>query len=113
MQMLDFNTIIKPTLPVRLKDDAKTVVHLLAPTVELIERLQTFGADIKDVAASKDGAIVRKTYELFAEIMNYNEEGVTFTAETLRDVYKMEFVDLVIFTSHYFRFVDEIKNAKN
>jgi hypothetical protein len=111
--MLDFNTLIKPTLPVRLKDAAKTEIHLLAPTVELIDRLQTFGAEVKAVAAKKDGNTVRKTYELFAEILNFNEEGVAFTAETLRDVYKMEFVDLIVFTSYYFQFIDEIKNAKN
>ncbi len=113
MQMLDFNAIEQPTWPVKLKDEAQTVVNLAAPSVQLLDKLQAMVPDLKKVAKEKNGKTIRATYALIAEIMSCNDDGFTFTAEELRDKYKMTFVDLVKFVAGYFDFIQEIKEAKN
>ena len=50
MQMLDFNAIEQPTWPVKLKDEAQTVVNLAAPSVQLLDKLQAMVPDLKKVA---------------------------------------------------------------
>ena len=113
MQMLDFNSIVQPTWPVKLKDEEQTVVNLAAPTVQMLEKLQATAQELKKVAKEKNGKTIRAVYALIAEIMSCNDDGFTFTAEELRDKYKMTFVDLVKFVSGYFDFIQEIKDAKN
>lgn len=113
MKMLDFNALEQPIWPVKLKDDAQTVVHLSVPTVELMERLQGAAPDLEKVAQEKNGKTIRATYSLIAELMSCNDDGFTFTAEDLRDKYNMTFVDLVRFTAGYFKFINEIGDSKN
>lgn len=111
MQMLDFNAIQQPTWPLKLKDG--TVVTLSVPTVDLLERLMAASGELDDIAKSKDGKEIRETYELIADLMNCNDDGFTFTAEELRDKYKMTLLDVFRFSAGYMEFISEIQNAKN
>lgn len=113
MKMLDFNAIQQPTWQVRLKDAAQTVVNLTAPTVELVDRLIAAAPELQDVAKTKDGSAIRATYELIADLMNCNLDGFTFTAEELRDKYKMTLIDVFHFAAGYMEFIKEIQDAKN
>lgn len=113
MKMLDFNAIQQPTWAIKLKDDDHTVVNLTAPTVELIDRLVAAAPEIQDVAKNKDGRAVRALFELIAEVMNCNDDGFTFTAEELRDKYRMTLLDVAKFEAGYFEFIKEIQDAKN
>lgn len=113
MQMLDFNAIEQPTWPVKLKDEKQTVVHLSAPSVALIDRLTAMTPGIQKAAKTKDGNTIRSVYALLAEVMSCNEDGFTFTAEELRDVYRMSLVDAVRFVGGYMDFIKEIQDAKN
>lgn len=113
MKMLDFNSIQKPTWPIKLKDDAQTVVHLSTPTVDLVERLVAMTPELQEVAKSKDGQAIRAVYELIAEIMNCNDDGLTFTAEDLRDTYHLTLLDVFTFVAGYLEFIKEMQNAKN
>lgn len=113
MKMLDFNAIQQPTWPIKLKDAAQTVVTLTAPTAELVDRLVALTPDLEAVTKEKNGATIRKTYELVAELINCNEADFKTNAEELRDTYKMQLMDLVLFAAGYMEFIKEINSAKN
>lgn len=113
MQMLDFNALQQPSWPIRLKDDAQTVVHVSAPTVELYERLIAATSELETVAEKKDGGTIRALYDLIAELMSINEDGYIFTGEELRDRYNLNLVDIIRFIAGYMQFQKEIQEAKN
>ena len=113
MQMFDVNAIQQPTMPVTLGDKDRTVVHLTYPTVELLDRLMTVAPEIAEIAEKKDGAIVRALYGVIADIMDCNDDGYTFTAEELRDKYRMSLLVVAKFVAAYFEFIDQANTAKN
>lgn len=113
MKMLDFNALQQPTWPVRLKDDAQTVVNLTTPTVELVDRLIAATPELQEAAKTKDGRTTRAVYALVADLLNCNDDGFTFTAEELRDKYKMTLLDVFRFTAGYMEFIKEMQDAKN
>lgn len=113
MKMLDFNAVQQPTWPVKLKDEAQTVVNLSAPTVELVDRLIAATPDLQEAAKNKDGKTVRAVYELIADLMNCNDDGFIFTAEELRDKYRMSLLDVFRFSAGYMEFIKEMQDAKN
>lgn len=113
MQMLDFNAIEQPTWPIKLKDEAQTVVHLSAPTVELYDRLIAAAPRMEEAAKNKDGRTILAIYELVADILNCNDDGFTFNAEELRDKYKMTLLDVFKFVAGYLQFMQEMQEAKN
>ena len=113
MKMLDFNAVTQPTWPLKLKDDAQTVVHLSTPTVELIDRLMAAVPELEEVTKTKDGRVIVAIFGLVADLMSVNEDGYTFTAEELPQRYKMSLHDVFLFISGYFDFVKEIQDAKN
>jgi hypothetical protein len=111
--MLDFNAVQQPTWPLRLKDDAQTVVHLATPSVALVDRLMASVSELEEVTKTKDGRVIKAIYGLVADIMNVNEDGFTFTAEELSMKYHMSLHDVFLFVSGYFDFIKEIQEAKN
>jgi hypothetical protein len=113
MKMLDFNAIQQPTWPLRLKDADQTVVNLSTPTVELVDRLTAATPALQEAAKTKDGRTIRTIYELIADILNCNDDGFIFTAEELRDKYKMSLLDVFRFVSGYMEFIKEMQDAKN
>lgn len=113
MQMLDFNALQTPTWPVKLRDKDQTEVNLNYPDVDLIDRLMAMAPELQRVTETKDGATIRAVYELMAELLSYNADGFKFTAEELRDRYKMRFLDMVMLVAGYMDFISEAQNAKN
>jgi len=110
---LDLNALEQPTLELTLMDDNHTMLRLIAPDVDLIERLQSAAPKLKKVADSNDGDSIKAVYDLFADVISNNLEGLTVTAEELRDVYRVRFVHLMVIAANYLEFINEIKNAKN
>lgn len=110
---LDLNALEQPTLELTLMDDNHTMVRLIAPDVDLIERLQSAAPKLKKVADSNDGDSIKAVYDLFADIISNNLEGLTVTVEELRDVYRVRFVHLMVIAANYLEFINEIKSAKN
>lgn len=110
---LDFNSLVKPTLELTMKDDARTVLRVTTPKEALIERLAAGLPELEEALAKKDAGTIRAGFELAAELMSNNTDLLPVTAEELRDKYKLSLEDLVVFFSVYLDFVGEIKNAKN
>ena len=113
MKMLDFNAVQQPTWPLKLKDDAQTVVHLTTPSVALVDRLMASVSDMEEATKTKDGRVIRAVYGLVADIMNANEDGFTFTAAELPVKYRRSLHDVFLLVSGYFDFIKEIQDAKN
>lgn len=113
MKMLDFNAIQQPTWAVKLRGANPIIVNLSVPTVELVDRLTAATPELREVTEKKDGSAIRAVYNLVADIMNCNSDGYTFTAEELRDTYRMTLHDIFQFVAGYFDFIKELQDAKN
>lgn len=113
-KILDFNALERPTLELTLKDEARTKIRVTTPTERLYERLLSASVELPNVKEQGNADAIRATYDLAAELMSCNLDGLTMTGEQLRDVYKLTWdTDLVVFFSVYLDFIHEIKNAKN
>lgn len=110
-KILDFNALERPTLEITMKDDDRTKIRVTTPTERLYERLLVASAELAHV---KDAAAIRATYDLAAELISCNLDGLTVTADELKDKYRLTWdTDLIVFFSAYLDFIHEIKNAKN
>lgn len=112
-KMLDLNALDQPVLEVKLRDEARTIFRLTAPTTKLVERLDSAKDEISAVANSRDAKKIKKIYELTAELISCNADYITVTAEELRDKYRLTPTDTLVVFKAYKNFVDEIKSAKN
>jgi hypothetical protein len=110
---LDFNSIKKPTLEITMKDDDCTTFRVTTPRESCVERLEAMGKELKDIVDRGDRAEARAVYELAAELFNFNLDNIKVTAEDLRDVYRLDLEDMVVFFAAYMDFITEINNAKN
>ncbi len=113
VKKLDFNALEQPVLEITLRDPEKTVVRIVTPTEELIERFTAAAADIQSITSENNGETIRALYGLVAELINNNLDELKFTAESLRTQYNMKLYDMVIFVKVYLEFIKEIENAKN
>lgn len=111
---LDFNSIERPTLDVTMKDEARTVVRVSAPTEGLVERLEALKPTIAKMKKNSSSAVLfNQVFDFFAKILSNNEDRLEITAEDIRDKYKLTLVDFFIFYSAYMAFIEDIKTAKN
>lgn len=109
----DFNALEQPILETVLLDDNHTKVRLTVPTEGVFERFVAMSKDVEALAKTKDPLVLRRAYELWAEVFNCNADGLTFTAESLKDVYNIKLVHLLLFQPAYLEFIQDIQNAKN
>ena len=110
---LDFNSYRRPTLILSMKDEHRTKLHVVAPTIELVEELKANLTELQTALAGKDALASRNVYELAAKLMSCNLNGVELTSDELALVYEMNMEDMAMFFTAYVDFLDEIKNAKN
>lgn len=110
---LDFNSIKKPTLTLTMPDEDRTVIRVLTPTVELVEKLIANEKDLTKTLKTPDKDGVTAAFALAAEYISINKEGITVTAEDLRGKYNWGIDELIVFFSAYKDFVEAIETAKN
>lgn len=111
--MLDFNRYRPPILPVQLLDEARTVLHITPPTVDLQEELRT---RLPELTALLDGGNEEKRaglWDLASRLMSSNRNMLSLDANQLRTKYGLDEEDLVVFYDGYVDFLKEIENAKN
>lgn len=113
MKMLDFNAVEQPTWPIKLKDDDHTVVNLVTPSAGLVDCLIAVTPELQEAAKTKNGKTIHAIYDLIADVMNCNNDGFTFTAEELRDKYRLTLLDIFKFVAGYLEFLKEMQDAKN
>ena len=109
----DFNAIQRPTLRVVLGDDARTALNVTTPAEAMIEKLMASADTLGTLKDSQSVETIRAVYAFGAEVISYNLEGVTVTAEELRDKYKVNLYGLIAFFSAYVEFIKGISDEKN
>lgn len=110
---LNFRNFAQPTLPLVMNDAEETLFTLTAPTVELVERLETNQEEILKIFKQGDQESVEAVWGLAADLISCNREGRKATVEELKGRYGMTYQMLFAFLTAYFAFVDEIEQAKN
>lgn len=112
-RILDFNKFEQPSLPLVMKDENQTRFTVVAPSVELIQKLEANQEDIEKALKKGDVTSIAKAWDLAAELISCNEEGRQVTATELKEKYRMTYVMLFAFFKVYGELVDEIESAKN
>lgn len=112
-KVLDFNSLNKPTLDLTMKDDQKTLIRVGMPREELIERLEAAQSELVTIFSKSNPALISELFKLAADLIDCNYSGVRVTAEDLRDKYRLQLDDLVIFFTAYIDFIRELEQAKN
>jgi hypothetical protein len=113
MKKLDLNALQRPTLDLTLRDANHTEVHMTLPSTKLIERLLAIAPELSKAAKDADAQTIKVLYGLAADLISTNTDGLTFTAEELRDTYGVRFEDLFFIFPAYIEFVNEVQSAKN
>ena len=107
---LDFNTLKKEYLTVRLKDEKKTVLMIGTPTKAILDEFIA----INETISENDGAdkeAVNDLYKVCAKVMSFNKGGIKVTADQLSESYDLE--DIMIFFNAYSDFMESVTKAKN
>lgn len=112
-KILDFNSFVQPTFPIVFADEERTTVNVTAPDVQLIDRLEANLDALRELAKNTNAETVKACYDLAAELIGCNKEGLTFTGDELRGEYRVSLVMLIAFFSGYLEFIEGIKEAKN
>lgn len=110
---LDFNRYRPPILPVKMMDDQHTVLHLVPPTVDLLEELRARQSELVELLTKEDDDMVTGLFELAAKLMSCNRNMKKITPDQIRTTYKLDEEDLVVFYEQYADFLKEIERAKN
>lgn len=114
-KVFDFNALTQQTLETKLGGPENTVLHVTTPPERLIEQLAAAQEELGELwkTEGKTAEKARKSYELAAAIISCNAEGVTVTAEELRDTFKIYPTALAAYLTVYMDFINEFHNAKN
>ena len=112
-RVLDFNKFEQPSLPIVMKDANQTKFTVVAPSLELIQRLEANQNAITEALKKGDENSIARAWELAAELISCNEEGRQVTASELQDKYRMTYTMLFAFFKVYGELIAEIESAKN
>ena len=110
---LNFRSFNQPTFPITMNDPAETLITCVAPTVELVERLEANQDALVAVLEKGDRESLEEMWKLTADLISCNREHIKVTAEELKGKYGMTYEMLFAFLIAYLEFIGEIKNAKN
>lgn len=111
MRRFSFNTFEQPTMEVELRGGRK--LHLEIPTVSAVERLRDALPALRGRITADNIGDLRRFYELLADLMSFNTEGVTVTAEELEKTHRITLDAMIPFFADYMAFIDEVRASKN
>ena len=99
----------------KLGGPENTVLHVTTPPERLIEQIAASQDEMEALWKGEGHNIekVRVSYELAANIISCNTEGVVVTADDLRDKYNIYPAALAAYLTAYMDFINEFHNAKN
>ena len=112
-KILDLNSIKLPTLELVFTDEARTTIHVTAPTEALINEMESWVKTGLDPLSAGDMASVEMAFDLTARLLSCNRENIVITATDLHDKYDVDIWMLIAILNGYTEFVSEIKNEKN
>lgn len=109
--VLNFKTLKKSTLTIRLDDEENTAILVKMPTKRVLEDVMAMQEEFNNTGDDVDAGMVDQLYNACGEIMSCNLNGITITGETLKS--KMDIEDLTVFFNAYIDFVSDVVSAKN
>lgn len=112
-KVLDLNNIKVPVLEIVFADEARTTLHVNAPTEALVNEMETWVSGGLETLAAGDKASIEVAYDLTARLLSCNREGIDLTAADLRGKYSVDIWTLIPILNAYVEFISEIKNEKN
>ena len=110
---LDFNSIEPLVLELTMKDDDRTCIRVSTPTEALVEELQQVAPKLNAAIKGKNEASTESIYDLAARLICCNLDDIKVTAEELRNKYRMNLENLLIFFGAYIAFINEVTHEKN
>ena len=110
---LNFNSLERPHLKLTMRDADHTVLRVTTPTEELVEKLTACAGELQEVLERKDEDATRAAWDLLADFLSYNMEGIKVTADDLRGKYGLYLEDAILLMKTYMDFITDITNAKN
>lgn len=110
---LNFNSLERPHLKLIMRDANHTVLRVITPTEELVERLTACVDGLQEVLEKKDADATRAAWDLLAKLLSYNMEHLQVTADDLRFKYGLYLDDAIVLMKAYLDFLTELTNAKN
>lgn len=112
-KILDFNILQQPTQVLRMMDDDRTVIHVSAPTVDLVDELKNNGAALEKALRENNPNTSKVVYNLAARLISCNLDGIEVTAEDLAVKYRMSQTALKLFFETYVEYLNELTDSKN
>lgn len=113
-KILDLNSVEqRPTLELTLQDKEKTTLQVTIPTEGLVNELEDMGPELTRIVSKGDKEGLDQAFDLAARLISCNRNGVTITADELRNKYNMALETLIVFMSAYLDFITEITERKN
>jgi hypothetical protein len=111
---IDFNALEQPTIELTFRDAARTRVTVTAPTMAMVEKLQVNLDEINATLGGDNAGALPAVYDLMAEFISCNEEGIIVTGTELRNKYGWTGILYPFaFMKAYLAMIEEIQNAKN
>ena len=106
---LDFNTLKKQYLTVKLPDKKKTTLLVYTPTKAILDGFLSMKDNLSDESIGDEA--IEELYEIVAKIMSCNKGGVDVTKDVVEELF--DFEDIIVFIKAYTDFVSEVTNSKN
>lgn len=113
MKGLNFRNFAQPTLPINMNDAEETLFTLIAPSVELVERIEANQAELIKTFQQGDRESLEEIWKLAADLISCNRECRKVTVDDLKGRYGMSYQMLFAFLTAYGEFIAEIEAAKN
>ena len=110
---LNFREFAQPKLHLTMNDAEGTELNVIAPTVELVERLEANYDILVGTLRRADRESISETWKLAADLISCNLEGIHVTVEDLKGRYRMSYEMLMAFLLEHIAFTKEIEAAKN
>ena len=110
MATLDLRNHNKTYLKLTLPDEKETSLRVMQPTKELFTRMTEMSVRVGGMTGNDLDAL-SEVYEVCAELISRNKEGIAFAKEEIESI--LDFEDIVVFLRTYSTFVSEIVLGKN
>lgn len=106
---LDFNSLKKRYLTVKLADEKNTVLMIGTPTKAVLDSF--LGMKDSLSADNLDDEAIEELYDIVARVMSHNKTGVRFSKEDVASMF--DFEDILVFIRAYTDFIGEVASSKN
>jgi hypothetical protein len=112
-KITDLRAVSRPTMTTILPDG--TVLHLCAPTVELVNEMKEGSAVLFANLRGENGETATReaVYDLTAKLINCNYDNFVTTPEALATTYGMDNKVLEAFYLDYVTFLQSLEKQKN